>query len=234
MRQSLHFLLLLIVAGLGSPFVSATDLATQSLLAVRVAVEDYVAASVQPNLETALTLGRLDPRLRLAACDIPLQASQNPGARLLGATSVKVRCDGSIPWSIFVPALLREKRTVVVATRTLAAGQQLRQEDVATQAVWITDAATHYLEDVSQAVGKQTQRMLPAGAPLPVQGLRSPRAIRRGARITLALTRGPLAVRVGGVALQDGAVGERIQVRNTSSRRIVEGVISDDGVVMVR
>lgn len=234
MRPSLHFLLLPIVAGLGSPFVSAADLATQSLLAVRVAVEDYVAASVQPNRETALTLGRLDPRLRLAACDIPLQASQNPGARLLGVTSVKVRCDGSIPWSIFVPALLREKRTVVVATRTLAAGQQLRQEDVATQAVWISDAATHYLEDVSQAVGKQTQRMLPAGAPLPVQGLRSPRAIRRGARITLALTRGPLAIRVGGVALQDGAVGERIQVRNTSSRRIVEGVISDDGVVMVR
>lgn len=191
-------------------------------------------ASAQTSRETKVTIGRLDPRLRLAACDIPLQASQNPGARLVGATSVNVRCEGNTPWSIFVPALIREKRLVVIAARTLAAGQQLGEEDIATQAVWVSDAATHYLEDAAFAVGKQTQRMIVAGTPLPVQGLRSARIIRRGATITLALQRGPLAVRVGGVALQDGALGDRIQARNNSSRRIVEGIVGNDGVVMVR
>lgn len=235
MNKALRILLVLLtVACFDSRVFAVTGQAFQSLPAIQAAVETYVTASAQSNRETKLTIGRLDPRLRLAACDIPLLASQNPGSRRSGATSVNVRCEGSAPWSIFVPALIREKHLVVVATHTLAAGHLLRQEDVTTQAVWMGDAATHYLEDIALAVGKQTRRMIAAGMPLPLQGLRSPRAVRRGATITVALARGPLAVRVGGVALQDGAVGDRIQARNHSSRRIVEGVIGDDGVLMVR
>lgn len=235
MNKAMSVLLLLAGASLGSRAFAATGHAFQSLSEIQAAVEAYVVtASAQTKRETKPTVGRLDPRLRLAACDSPLQTSQNPGARLVGATSINVRCEGSSPWSIFVPALIREKRIVVVATRTLAAGHQFREEDVATQAVWVNDAATHYLEDAALAVGKQTQRIIAAGTPLPLQGLRSPRAIRRGAVITLTLERGPLAIRVGGVALQDGAIGDRIQARNNSSRRIVEGVIGDDGVVMIR
>jgi flagellar basal body P-ring formation protein FlgA len=227
------FLWLMIVGG--APCAWATAMPTQSLADIQTAVEDYVTAASAPDKqEIALTVGRLDPRLRLAACDIPLQASQNPGTRLLGATSVNVRCEGVTPWSIFVPAMIREKRSVVVATRSLAPGQQLQPADVTTQAVWVSDATTPYLEDTAQAIGKQTQRLIPAGSPLPVQGLRSPRAIRRGAAVTLALERGPLAIRVGGVALQDGALGDRIQARNNSSRRVVEGVLAENGVVRVR
>ncbi len=227
------FLLLMIVGGASCAW--ATVLPTQSLTDIQAAVEDYVTAASAPGKhETALTLGRLDPRLRLIACGIPLQASQHPGTRLLGATSVNVRCEGATPWSIFVPVMIREKRTVVVATRSLAPGQQLQAEDVTTQAVWVSDATTPYLESTALAIGKQTQRLIPAGSPLPLQALRSPRAIRRGATVTLALERGPLAIRVGGVALQDGVLGERIQARNNSSRRVVEGILAENGVVQVR
>ncbi len=232
-NKLVSFLLAVVTGGVSS--VWAATIPTQSLSDIQAAVEDYVTAASAPGgHEIALAVGRLDPRLRLAACDIPLQASQNPGTRLLGATSVNVRCTGATPWSIFVPALIREKRTVVVATRALAPGQQLQPADVTTQEVWVSDATTPYLQNTAQAVGKQIQRLIPAGSPLPLQGLRNPRAIRRGAMVTLALERGPLAIRVGGVALQDGALGDRIQARNNSSHRVVEGVLAEHGVVHVR
>ncbi len=232
-KKLLSLVLAIALTGVAHARVIATP--TQSLVDVQTAVTDYLtAANVPGQHETALTLGRIDPRLRLPACSIPLQASQHPGTRLRGATSVNVRCEGATPWSIFVPVMIREKRTVVVATRSLAPGQQLQAEDVTTQAVWVSDATTPYLESTAQAIGKQTQRLIPAGSPLPLQALRSPRAIRRGATVTLALERGPLAIRVGGVALQDGVLGERIQARNNSSRRVVEGILAENGVVQVR
>jgi flagella basal body P-ring formation protein FlgA len=39
---------------------------------------------------------------------------------------------------------------------------------------------------------------------------------------------------MAGVALQDGAVGDRIQARNSNSRRVVEGIVGADGIIRVR
>lgn len=207
----------------------------QSLADIHAAVEAHFAdrlAAAEGGLK--LTVGKLDPRLRLAACDQVLTASQNPGARPLGPTSVNVRCDGRAPWSIFVPVHLSERRSIVVTARALVPGQVVTAEDLARREVWISDPTARYLDDPALAIGKQAMRALGADQPLPLQGLRSPRVVRRGAPVTLALERGPVAVRVAGVALQDGALGDRIQARNTVSRRVVEGEVGAGGILIVR
>lgn len=238
MPASLAFLaaLVLALAGVGRSASAASEpVRVQSLAEIHAAVEAHFAA----RLATAggalkLTLGRLDPRLRLAACDRELTASQNPGARALGAGSVNVRCEGRAQWSIFVPVHFSERRAIVVTARALVPGQVVTAGDLAQREVWISDPAARYLEDPAQAIGKQVLRALAADQALPLQGLKNPRLVRRGAAVTLALERGPVAVRVGGVALQDGALGDRIQARNTVSRRVVEGEVSAGGIVVVR
>jgi len=236
MSNPAYFLTVLLLSLFGWQSGAATGrLAYQDLPAIRSAVEAQLAAARADGAPpAAVTVGRLDPRLRLAACDTPLTTTQAPGARLLGATSVNVRCDGAAPWSIFVPVTIREQREVVIAARALPAGAQLGPDDVALAEMWVGDANAQHLTDLQAAIGKQLQRPVAAGAALPVNGLRSPRAIRRGAAITLALARGPIAVKVAGVALQDGAIGERIQARNNASRRIVEGIVGADGTIQVQ
>ncbi|MGD9602597.1 MAG: flagellar basal body P-ring formation chaperone FlgA [Gammaproteobacteria bacterium] len=236
MRNLYAVMLLLLTALLTRQVDAATArLRVQDLAAIRAAAEAHVTDTRSGgSTDLQVTVGRLDARLRLPACELPLSATQPPGAPGLGPTSVNVRCDGAAPWSIFVPVMVREKRRIVVATRALPAGHTVAATDVTVQEKWIGERTAQYFEDAAAVVGKQVQRPLPAGAVLPVNGIRSPRAIRRGANITLALERGPIAVRMAGVALQDGAVGDRIQARNTNSRRVVEGIVGVDGVLRVR
>jgi flagella basal body P-ring formation protein FlgA len=234
--QILTLFLVAVVAACASPAATAAEpRRIQPHADIHAAARAHFAERLQAaGGKLRLTLGRLDPRLRLVACNLPLAASQSPGARMLGASSVNVRCEGSSPWSIFVPVHVSERRAIVVTTRALVPGQRVEASDLAQREVWIADLAARYLEDPAQAIGKQVKRALGADQALPLQGLTNPRVVRRGAPVTLALERGPVAVRVSGIALQDGALGDRIQARNNTSRRVVEAEVGEGGILVVR
>ncbi|MGH8597625.1 MAG: flagellar basal body P-ring formation chaperone FlgA [Gammaproteobacteria bacterium] len=190
----------------------------------------FVAQAVDRELD--ITVGRLDARLRLVRCPTTLLATQSPGARTQGHTSVNVRCDSA--WSIFVPVTIREKHALAVAASALPTGHLLTNEDIRFEPTWILDASRDYLFQKRDAEGRRTTRPIAAGTPLTAGMLRTSRAVKRGAAVTVALARGPLAIRVAGVALQDGAIGDRIQVRNAGSKRVVEAEIRGDGTLVIR
>jgi hypothetical protein len=54
-----------------------------------------------------IRVNRLDPRLRLPLCDQPLTTTLESPAQPLGRVTTRVRCDGSAPWTVFVPAEVR-------------------------------------------------------------------------------------------------------------------------------
>jgi flagella basal body P-ring formation protein FlgA len=82
-------------------------------------------------------------------------------------------------------------------------------------------------------VGKMTRRtLLPGRAILPI-ALNNPRAVTNGAEVRLVYVDGGLTIVTSASALQDGAVGEMIKVRNVDSGLTVSGVIQADGSVRV-
>lgn len=176
-------------------------------------------------------VARLDARLRLQRCDRALTPFLPPGARLAGHTSVGVRCDGDVPWTLYVPALVRRPHEFVVTTRPIARGATLTAADVTTVTRLLPNPPAGVLESPEFAIGRVALRDLGAGVTLNAAQLKAPQTVRRGQAVTLALAHGPIAVRVAGTALKDGAIGERIPVRNVNSKRIVEGVVLADGVV---
>src|SRR5690606_24904704 len=66
--------------------------------------------------------GKLDPRLKLARCDRPLQGFLRDGARSGGRTSVGVRCRGRCRWRGSVRVDLVGMRPALVARQALPAG----------------------------------------------------------------------------------------------------------------
>ena len=58
--------------------------------------------------------------------------------------------------------------------------------------------------------------------------------VHRGDEVVILASIGGLQVRVKGKALKDAALGERLPVRNTNSKRIVEGTAIEAGVVSVQ
>lgn len=207
----------------------------ESLTHIRETVRAFVVTAADGgNRQVEVTVGQLDPRLRLVKCELPLGTSWSPGGRQVGHTTIGVRCDGQTPWTLFVPVTIKQRMALVVAARPLARGQLLTAEDIAVEQRAVADASEIFFSTPDSVVGKTITRNAPVGVSLTQDMLKVPRAVKRGDIVTLAMSAGPVSVRMQGTAMKDGVVGERIPVRNKSSSRIVEGIVSEAGVVVVQ
>ncbi len=97
----------------------------------------------------------------------------------------------------------------------------------------VQGAVDSMIRSRSGVVGKMARRtLLPGRAILPV-ALNNPRAVANGAEVRLFYIDGGLSIVTSASALQDGAVGDTIKVRNADSGLTVSGVIQPDGSVRV-
>jgi flagellar basal body P-ring formation protein FlgA len=85
----------------------------------------------------------------------------------------------------------------------------------------------------SALVGKMARRTLLPGRAISPIAISNPRAVTNGAEVRLVYSDGGLEIVASASALQDGAVGDVIKVRNTDSGLTVSGVIQPDGSVRV-
>lgn len=112
-----------------------------------------------------------------------------------------------------------------MALRSLPAGAVLSSNDWIEDRREITALSYGYLEQADQARGYKLRRPLRSGEVLIPGQLESPRAVRKGQQVDIVLRRSGIQVRGHGEVLVDGAVGQRIQVRNVSSGRFLEAVV---------
>jgi len=176
---------------------------------------------------------RLDPRLRLPRCGRPLEARRGPGGRWPGRAAVAVSCPGPRAWKVYVPVTVRVWERVVVAARPLLRGTALGPEDLRLEEREVTARLRGYFRRIEAVRGRLLRTSLPRGAVLEPGLVREPPLVRRGQPVTLVAGRPGLEVRMAGTALQDGARGQVVQVRNTRSRRLVRGRVVAPGVVRV-
>lgn len=80
--------------------------------------------------------------------------------------------------------------------------------------------------DPAEIVGTQARRRLAAHRVLTERDLGPPLLVRRGHPVELIYARPGLYVTALGVAQEDGALGDRVRVINTESRRQLQGVVS--------
>jgi flagella basal body P-ring formation protein FlgA len=85
----------------------------------------------------------------------------------------------------------------------------------------------------SGLVGKMARRTLLPGRAVSSIAINNPRAVVNGAEVRLIYSDGGLTIAASASALQDGAIGDVIKVRNTDSGLTVSGVIQPDGSVRV-
>ncbi len=226
------FALLALCASSGTP---AAPAAIQSQDALREAARTFLQTQLvlEADNSAEITLGRLDPRLRLAPCQGPLRPFLPAGARLQGKLNVGVQCPDGKPWTVYLPASIHLYGEVLTTSRPIGRGEILRADDVRPRRQELGRLAGGYFRRDDAVVGKRAVRALPAGTPLDPRMLKAPRVIQRGDAVSILVSLGGLQVRSRGKALADAARGERLSVRNLSSKRIVEGIAVDPGTVRI-
>jgi len=196
------------------------------------AVEDYLASS-QTEGRYEIEVKPLDPRLRMPLCDRQLDASLESPAQPLGRVTVRLRCDGAAPWTVFVPAQVRLFRDVVVTTRPLKRESVIGEGDVVLRERDVGTLGQGFLAQLDQAVGMKLLRPTVLDQVLTPQHLEQAEVIRQGDHVVITARSGSLSVRMPGEALAKGGLSEQIRVRNLNSRRVVKARVTGPGQVEV-
>lgn len=132
-----------------------------------------------------------------------------------------------------VPVEIEDATLALVATRSLARGEVLRDGDVALRPVESAADRRAAVSDVESVAGKRLRRSVPSGTVLRAAWFEDVPLVKRGEPVRLSLVQGGLRIEATGLARQDGRAGEMVRVENQSSRREVLGRVGEDGVVHV-
>ena len=183
--------------------------------------------------EIQIHIGQLDPRLRLNRCSLPLQASSPGYGTRQGLSSVNIRCNDGKPWSLYVPVTIKNLKQVATLKRAVIRGNVLTTDDIVLKKVNINRLSSGYYERIEQLLGKVIIQNLAKGAVLTQHHVKSQKTIQRGQTVTLIAKNSVIEVRTEGTALAEGALGDRIKVKNLKTERVVEGVIIDKRLINV-
>jgi flagella basal body P-ring formation protein FlgA len=195
-------------------------------------VEDYLATS-QTEGRYEIEVKQLDPRLRMPMCDKELTASLESPATPLGRVTVKVRCEGASPWTVFVPAQVRLFRDIVTTTRPLRRAGIVEPQDVTLRERDISLISQGYLTSVDQAIGQKLTRPMVADQVMTLVHMEQAEVISKGDQVVITARSGTLSVRMPGEALSNGGLREQIRVKNLNSQRVIKAQVTAPGQVEV-
>ena len=214
--------------------LAAAEYATQSHPSIRSAAEQHVLATAEQFPTTPrVTVGDLDSRLRLTACDQELETYDSPNGLSGGRGVVGVRCNGSKPWKIYVPVQVALMDMVVVNSRPVVRGQALGADDLMLSEMDISRLHKAYFTRIEDVVGLRSKRAIASGSTLHAGLLQRAELVKRGSQVQVIAGGPDLRVQMRGKALADGGRGDRIKVKNLNSGRVITGTVVASGVIEV-
>lgn len=203
---------------------------------------DDIRAAAQRLLEqrartdgaaSQITVAALDPRLRLSRCDQPLRASIAGDGQLRPVTTVAVRCEAPIRWSIYLRATVTTQLKVLTARHLLPRGTEITAADFELTPRVVAGTGSDALRSFEQLPGRRLRLPLESGAVLTIDKVEQAPVVRRGQTVTLLAKGAGLEIRVAAVALADGGPQQRIAVQNQSTHQVVQAVVRDASLVEV-
>ena len=214
--------------------LTSAHAATQSLDSISAAAEELIRQQHPwQGMDVEIRARTLDPRTRLADCDLPLDADLPHNSRVKANTTVAVRCRGQVNWQIFVPVKTQVFAEVFVAKQTIARGQVLQASQVVLERRDIAALPHGYISEIDLNKPQRLRFALAMGAVISPNSLEPDAAIIRGQQVRLVNTQAHVNISMTGVALKEGAIGSRIQVKNNSSGRIIEGIVTSAETVAI-
>ena len=197
---------------------------------VRLLVDERVVGNGGGEVE--VTVGEPDSRLKLAPC-ARMEPFVPAGARLLGRTSLGVRCVEGANWVVYVPVQVKLFVDAWVAARPVPRGQPLGPDDVRIERVDIAPLnGNAMLPDMSVA-GRTALRSLNPGDALRRDALRAPTVVQPGDAVQVVAVGTGFAAQTPGKALTMASDGQVTQV-SLPGGRVLSGVARPGGVVEVR
>lgn len=199
--------------------------------------EEYLHNKLQqdPQLDYQLeSLTRLTVDFTLPAGDVKMQVASAPIIRYDMPTQVPVSIfvNGNRFLNISLAYKIRKYDLLLVASRNIANGEQIDFSNVHLEKRESTKDV-EYVKAVDEVIGLKLRRSVSVGTVILKGYLDKPQVIRRGLPVNIVSRQGNIEVNAMGIALQNGTLGDKIRVRNSTSGKIIVGEVIDANNVRI-
>lgn len=189
--------------------------------------------SIKGNLKLSLT--RPWQPVKLPAADFAVAITEMPTAGLSGTFFLRVKVSSGREqvgdWQVPLAAQLWQD--VWVATSRLDRGQPLSAALVSVQRVDVLRERNPLISAETDPALLDLVTSVAAGRPLTRRDVVARPVIRKGQVVEVVAQNGMLAISMKALALENGATGEQIRLRNLESRREINGEVINENKVQI-
>jgi flagella basal body P-ring formation protein FlgA len=173
--------------------------------------------------------------VRLPGDDLFLAVTELPVGGVSGAFFIRAKASsgGAVVGEWQLPLRAQLSQEVWVAATRLERGQELERSLLGVQKVDVLRERTPLLPATADPTAFDLTQSVPAGRPLTTRDVVARPVVRKGQVVEVTARQGLLAVTMKALALESGAVGDLIKLRNLESRREFSGQILHESKVQV-
>jgi len=182
-------------------------------------IKSHVEKNYTPESEGKMTVSvaKLDPRITIKPCQMPLQANI-PEKSTGRNVNVKISCDDSTPWKMYLSAKVTMTYPVLVAKQTIEKGNRLSDENIELRYLPENKIRGEKLTDFHPIRGAKVKRRIAKGKAINNKNLC---IVCKGDRVTIIAESNSFSIKTQGIALNSGNIGEQIRVENTRSGKVI-------------
>ncbi|MBE0360280.1 MULTISPECIES: flagellar basal body P-ring formation chaperone FlgA [Pseudoalteromonas] len=191
----------------------------------------YVAAQINISNDTQLDLSALplDSRIPDRTCNTEpelLIPSDPPFNRQV---TLQIKCNDAQSWAQYVHVRIVEMAPVVVTSTNLARGEIITSSHLTIEMKPTHFIRAQYLDDLKVLIGSRSKRNIRSGTPVLLNQICM---VCKGDPVTIYANIKGLRVKTSGIALEDGILGEQINVKNKKTGKVLNARV--DGVESVQ
>mgnify|MGYP000748199273 FL=1 len=186
--------------------------------------KSYLESKIAPPSggKISFNVADIDPRVIIKSCQVPLTANipENTSRRNV---NVKITCEDSTSWHIYLPAKIERTFAVVVATSTIEKGDILTKENIAIKYIAKNRIRGEKLTDINSVLGSKAEKRIGADHTITK---RNACLVCKGDAITIIAKTENFMIKTKGTALSSGNLNQQIRVKNSRSGRVIKPKIS--------
>jgi flagella basal body P-ring formation protein FlgA len=193
--------------------------------------EQFVLGQLDPDNIKAIEViaTPIDVRVDVPKCPSELTFSSSPEALSQSNVMVKAQCSDN-NWYIFMVVKATETQPVVVISSAVSPGTLLTADNIHVVNMNKKRLRTSTFADIDDVIGARIKRRVTAGRPVNPNNLCY---VCKGDSVTISAGNSGMRVKTSGIALEDGKMGETIQVKNRRSNKKIYARVAATGQVEI-
>ena len=223
--QFFHSLWLLLALSMGTAATAQSREQTQySREQLQTLAEQHIQAlaKIQPSQQLNVKAVDLDARIPERFCDQAPDIHTATAPPFNRQVTVQLKCNSPALWTQYVHVRIEKLSPVVIAKEHIARGQVIDADSVTVALRAQHFVRAQYVDEPELIVGSRSKRSIRQGLPINANQLCM---VCKGDNVNIMATINGLTIKTTGEALEDGAIGENVRVRNRKSGRLVNAQV---------